>query len=236
MPSLEILITFTLAAFLMNISPGPSNLYVMARSIAQGISGGIAATAGLAVGGLVHVTATVLGLSALFQYSPTLYTAIKLIGAAYLIYLGIQYLLKKSDSQNNSEPDTKLQRKDLNKVFYESVFVEVTNPKTALFFLALLPQFVVPDAAPVSTQLLVLGFIVVVTAIPCDLMVAFFSARMTKYIQENQLAQTIQNKVSGTILAGMGIFIAGEEIVSMSQKQSSLNLDLSSCLLWTKAA
>lgn len=220
MPSIEILITFAIAAFLMNISPGPSNLYVMARSIAQGISGGIAATAGLAVGGLVHVIATVLGLSALFKYSPMLYTAIKLFGAAYLIYLGIQYLLTKPNSQNNNEPDTKLRRKDLSKVFYESVFVEMTNPKTALFFLALLPQFVAPEAGPISTQLLVLGFIVVATAIPCDLLVAFFSTKMTKFINENQLAQTIQNRLSGTILMGMGIFIAGEEIVNVTQKQT----------------
>ncbi len=95
MPSIEVLLGFTAAALVMNISPGPSNLYVMARAIAQGTQGGIVAAIGLAVGSLVHVIATALGLSALFAHSPTLYMVIKLSGAAYLIYLGITYWRSK---------------------------------------------------------------------------------------------------------------------------------------------
>lgn len=218
MPPIEMLIPFVVAAFLMNISPGPSNLYVMARSIAQGISGGIAATVGLAVGGLVHVVATVLGLSTLFKYSPTLYMAMKLLGAAYLVYLGIQYFLTKSVSDTISSSKGHLAPKKRTNIFYESVIVEVSNPKTALFFLAFLPQFVVPEAGTIETQLLILGGIVVVTAIPCDLLVAFFSTRMTRWIKDNPKAQIIQNRVSGTILAAMGLFIAGEEVVNPSEQ------------------
>lgn len=91
MLSIEVLITFTAAALLMNISPGPSNLYIIARSIAQGTQGGVVAALGLAVGSMLHVVATVLGLSAIFSHFPTLYTIVKLAGAAYLIYLGISY-------------------------------------------------------------------------------------------------------------------------------------------------
>ena len=92
MPSIDVLIAFTLASLLLTIAPGPSNLYVMARSISQGARGGLVAAAGLAAGSLVHVVATVLGLSVVFSHAPLLYTLIKLAGAIYLIYLGIKLL------------------------------------------------------------------------------------------------------------------------------------------------
>jgi threonine/homoserine/homoserine lactone efflux protein len=96
MPSAETLIAFTLAAVLMNLSPGPSNLYVMARTISCGIRGGFAAVAGLALGSLVHVVATVLGLSALFVYSPLAYEVVKISAALYLIYLGVRYFISQN--------------------------------------------------------------------------------------------------------------------------------------------
>ena len=111
MPSPEVLIAFTAAALMLNISPGPSNLYVIARSIAQGTKGGIVAAMGLAVGSMVHVVATVVGISAIFRHSPTLYTIVKLIGAVYLIYLGISYW--KSNSASNDMVATKTRQKPL---------------------------------------------------------------------------------------------------------------------------
>lgn len=105
MPAIEVLLAFTLATLIMHISPGPSNLYVMARSISQGVSGGIVAGLGLAVGGLFHVLATVLGLAAIFKHSPTLYTIIKLLGVFYLIYLGIKYF--KASFENDEALEVK---------------------------------------------------------------------------------------------------------------------------------
>ena len=209
MPSTEALIAFTIAALIMNISPGPSNLYVMARSIAQGTKGGIVAAAGLATGSLVHVFATVLGLSAIFKHSPTLYTAVKLAGAAYLIYLGVKYWNSDKSSTNNEITPTI--EKSLLSVFKESIIVEVTNPKTALFFIALLPQFVTPESGPVATQLLVLGVIVTISALPCDILVAVSSSKVANWLAKNERAQHIQEKVSGSILIGMGGFIGSEE-------------------------
>ncbi|MBB6521275.1 LysE family translocator [Pseudoteredinibacter isoporae] len=213
MPSTEILIAFTLAALLMNISPGPSNLYVVARAIAQGTKGGIVAGMGLAVGSMVHVMATVLGLSAVFEHSPTLYTAVKLAGAAYLIYLGISYWQNKTEESPDGdgclvEP---VKRKPLISVFRESIIVEVTNPKTALFFIALLPQFVVPESGPISLQLLILGLIVTLSAIPCDIAVAVLSSKVSNYLLKNERAQRIQERVSGSILFGMGAYIVTDE-------------------------
>ena len=218
MISIEVLLTFTLAAFLMSISPGPSLLYIMARSIAQGTKGGIISTMGLAVGGMVHVLATVLGLSAIFKYSPTLYTIVKLVGAAYLIYLGYCYW-RDSNLINNEEEvvKTKTKIKPLMTIFKESILVEVTNPKTALFFIALLPQFVAPEAGSISLQLFILGLIVIVVAIPCDISVAIFSSKVSSWLTKNKKAQIIQERVSASILFGMGSFIVADEAISTNR-------------------
>jgi threonine/homoserine/homoserine lactone efflux protein len=211
MPSIDTLITFTLAAFIMNISPGPSNLYVLARSISQGIKGGLVATAGLAVGSLVHLLATILGLSAVLRYSPNLYLLIKVLGALYLIYLGVSYW--RSSAKKDDLEVKKSHKKSLFKIFRESVIVEVTNPKTALFFLAFLPQFVSPESGAVTSQLLVLGLIVTISAIPCDVLVTVFSNKMANSIRNNPKAQTIQERVSGSILLGLGSFIVADEVI-----------------------
>lgn len=213
MPSIEVLIAFTAAAFLLNISPGPSNLYVMARAIAQGTRGGVVAAMGLAVGVMVHVVATVLGLSAIFSHSPALYTAVKLAGAAYLIYLGVTHW--KTNGSGKSDKITKFKEKPLLAVFRQSIIVEVTNPKTALFFIALLPQFVVPGSGPVSQQLLIFGIIVTISALPCDIFVAFSSSKVSNWLVRHERAQQIQDRISGSILFSMGAYIVGDEMSSL---------------------
>ena len=215
MPSTEILIAFTTAALIMNISPGPSNLYVMARAIAQGSRGGVVAALGLAVGSLFHVFAAVLGLSAIFSHSPALYTVVKLVGAGYLIYLGISYWRSAAVQVSEGAP-TGLQ-KPLWLVFRESVIVEVTNPKTALFFIALLPQFVVPAAGSVTQQLLIFGFIVTLSALPCDLLVAFSSSKVASWLIKHEKAQMIQDRISGSVLFAMGAYIATNEDVGLNR-------------------
>ena len=212
MPSIEILIAFTTAALLMNISPGPSNLYVMARAIAQGTRGGVVAAMGLAVGSLVHAVATALGLSAIFAHSPTLYLVVKLMGAAYLIYLGISYWKSKGSGGNDAVQRPK--EKPLLSVFKQSIIVEVTNPKTALFFIALLPQFVVPESGPVSQQLLILGIIVTISAIPCDIVVAVSSSKISTWLLRHERAQQIQDRISGSILFAMGAYIVSNEVIN----------------------
>lgn len=214
MPPLNEILLFTAAALLMNLSPGPANFYVMARTIAQGTSAGLAAVAGLAVGGLLHVVAAVLGLSVLFTYSPLAYTALKIIGAGYLVYLGlgyfrIRFLNRKGTKHsepgvNKREEHLKLETK---KIFMQSVIIEASNPKTALFFLALLPQFVAPEAGPAAPQFLVLGLIVTLSAIPCDLFVTFFADKAASLIRENQRFKANLEKVSGTILITLGAYV-----------------------------
>ena len=208
MPSFEVLLGFTVAALVMNLSPGPSNLYVMARAVSQGAHGGLVAAAGLAVGSLVHVFAAVFGLAVVFQYSPLAYTVFKLAGAGYLIYLGVSYWRAGPASLGEAQ---RLPVKSLATVFRESVIVEATNPKTALFFLALLPQFVDPAAGPVAPQFLLLGLIVTVSAIPCDVLVAVAAARVSQWLIRHERAQVIQERVSGSILLGLGGYIVAAE-------------------------
>ena len=205
MPSLETLLIFTLAALAMNISPGPSNLYVMSRSLTQGTSAGLIAAAGLATGSLFHVTVTSLGLAAILQYSPLAFTVMKLAGAGYLIFLGLKMLLTKSAALS---PDALLPKKPLARVFRESCVVEILNPKTALFFLAFLPQFADPNAGPLAPQLLLLGCIVTLTAIPCDAVVAILSGKAAALLRRRPIFQKLQNWISGSVLIGLGATIA----------------------------
>lgn len=200
----ETLITFTLAALVMNLSPGPSFLYVMARSIAQGSRSGLAAVAGLASGSFIHAMAVALGLSAVFEYTPTLYTVLKVGGGFYLVYLGVQYFLTKPTAISAS---SHIQRRSNGRIFRESVLVELTNPKTILFYMAVLPQFVNYEGGQVAMQLAILGLIVTVSAIPCDLLVCFSAGKMANWLNRNGKARERLDKTAGTILVGLGTYV-----------------------------
>jgi len=211
MPSTDTLAIFVLAAVIMNLSPGPSNLYVMARSISQGLSGGAIAAVGLALGSLVHVLAAALGLSAIFLYSPTAYLFLKILGAAYLIYLGYTYLRSRSNEAEKQPENIESRLPDSpssTDILKQSFWVEVLNPKTALFFLAFLPQFVDVNRADTTLQFFVLGMIVTLSAIPCDLVVAYFGGRAGEWMKNNDRVVLWQNKISGMILIGLGGYVA----------------------------
>ena len=197
MPSWETLAIFTAAALVMNLSAGPSNFYVLSRSLAQGTPAGLVATAGLAAGSLVHVTAAALGLSAVFVYSPLAYGVLKLAGAAYLIYLGVVTLLARGPGPGA-----------VGQIFRQSILVEVLNPKTALFFLAFLPQFADVEAGPLAPQILLLGLIVTLSGLPCDAFVAALSGRTGRLLTQSSLARRLLDWISGSILIGLGAFLA----------------------------
>jgi threonine/homoserine/homoserine lactone efflux protein len=205
MPTLETLLIFTVAALLMNISPGPSNFYVMSRSIAQGPRGGAVAALGLALGGLVHVVAAALGLAAVFHYFPAAYGAVKIIGAGYLIYLGLRYL---RGGGGRAAEIQGAQARSYARILTESALVELMNPKTALFFLAFLPQFVDVSRGPPAPQFLLLGCIVTLSAIPCDLLVAWACGSASRVISGNARMARIQECLSGSILVGLGVYVA----------------------------
>jgi len=203
MPSLAHLAIFTLAALAMNAAPGPSNLYVLSRSLAQGTAGGLVSALGLALGSLFHVALAVAGLAALLSYAPTLYDAIRLAGAAYLIYLGIKTLRAPGASM----PTNAGARRSLGRILFDAALVEMLNPKTALFFLAFLPQFVEPAAGPAAPQLLLLGLIVTLTALPCDILVAFAGARLARLFT-TQARRLWPSRLAGSTLIALGVYTA----------------------------
>lgn len=204
MPSQESIILVILAGFALSASPGPSMLYVLSRSLGQDRNAGLASAAGLATGGVVHAVAAALGLSALLTYSPELYRTVTVLGAAYLIYLGIQMYRSRNDEVGETEAVT---RQPLRKVFTQGVLVEVLNPKTALFFVAFLPQFVNQDVSPVMLQVLVLGMLIPLTAIPSDLIVAYTGGTLARRISGSARARCTLNCLGAIFLVGLGLQI-----------------------------
>ena len=147
---------FGLAALALVVIPGPAVLYIVFQSAEQGRRVGLASVAGVHLGTLVHVAAASAGLSALIVASSLAFSVVKYAGAAYLVYLGIRKLLQR-------DPETQVERKrePLRRAFVRGMIVNALNPKTALFFLAFLPQFIAPDRGGVWSQALVLGFVFV---------------------------------------------------------------------------
>jgi threonine/homoserine/homoserine lactone efflux protein len=148
-PTHSSLVLFFSAAAILLAIPGPAIVYIVGRSVGQGRLAGVISALGIGVGTLAHVAAAVLGLSALLMSSAIAFGVVKYLGAAYLIYLGVQRLLSKdSSSLAKAAEQTKLSR-----VFTQGIVVNVLNPKTALFFFAFLPQFVDPSTGSVAGQI-----------------------------------------------------------------------------------
>ncbi|MFT4993735.1 MAG: threonine/homoserine/homoserine lactone efflux protein [Paraglaciecola sp.] len=208
MPSIDTLLTFAFAALLLSAAPGPSNFYIMARSIGQGHQAGIAAAGGMAVGSFIYVLATAMGLAAIFKYSPLAYTFLKVVGAAYLIYLGTQYFLSTGTSTSRQ----KLQPIPLHKIFRQSIVVELTNPKTALFFIAFLPQFVDVQGTNVTMQLVILGTVYAFIAMGSDILVALLSGKLGNWLAHHPAFIRWQDRFSGSLLFTLGTFIVYQEI------------------------
>src|SRR5918912_1274602 len=157
-PRLSLFVSVTLLLVFM---PGPNTLYIIARSVRQGRRAGIVSSLGVQVGSLVHISAATCGLSALLLSSALAFGVVKYAGAAYLIYLGVKTLLTKE----GAGPAREVKGASLSPVFYQGVVVNLLNPKTALFFLAFLPQFVDPSRGAAWTQVLLLGAKFVVLAL-----------------------------------------------------------------------
>lgn len=204
MPTSESIILVTLAGFALSASPGPSMLYVLSRSLGQDRNAGLVSAAGLCTGGVVHAVAAALGLSALLAYSPELYRGVTIAGAAYLIWLGVQMFRSRHDEVGETQA---VSRQPLRKIFAQGVLVEVLNPKTALFFIAFLPQFVNQEVNPVMLQVLVLGMLIPLTAIPSDLIVAYTGGTLARRISGNARARCALNCVGAIFLVGLGLQI-----------------------------
>jgi len=195
-------IAFLIAALVLAVTPGPGIAYVVARTAAGGRAEGLASCVGTALGGLFHVCAAALGLSVLLAQSAMAFTVVKYVGAAYLVYLGVRLLLVKAPVAVGAVVPGGARR-----ALLEGVLVEALNVKTALFFLAFLPQFLVGGNAPVP-QLVVMGTICVLLNTLVDVGTVFGAARLLQAGHSARRRASLLNKVSGVTLVGLGLYVA----------------------------
>jgi len=206
MPSTELCLAFLAATAVFAYMPGPAMLYAAAQTVSGGRGAGLVASRGIHLGGYAHVIAAAAGLAALFHAVPVLYTLVKLAGAAYLVWLGIR-LIRRAGEPSAAMPQ--VEAKPRRSAFLESIAVEVLNPKTALFFLAFLPQFTDPSAVlPIWTQLLLLGTIVNVMFSSADLICVLLAGAAAERLRRSSRAQRIARRAGGAILIGLGANLA----------------------------
>ena len=196
------LAVFVAAALALAVVPGPAVLYIVAQSVPGGRRAGVVSALGISTGGLFHVAAAVIGLSAVLAASAEAFTAVKLLGAAYLVWLGIRTFLSHDERIGGRGVEATLGR-----TYRRGVLVNVLNPKTALFFLAFLPQFADPDGST-RAQLAILGLLFVLIALASDLVWALLAGTAGGMLRRNRTFLRAQRYVSGTIFVGLGALAA----------------------------
>ncbi|MEU4404714.1 LysE family translocator [Streptosporangium sp. NPDC023963] len=204
MPDLPALALFAAATLALLLVPGPAVLYIVTRSVAQGRSAGLVSVLGIHLGSLVHVAAAALGVSALLAASSTGFTIVKYLGAAYLIWLGVRKLMTRSNGEESFEPRTATR----SRMFWEGFVVNVLNPKTAIFFLAFLPQFADPEAGPIAPQIVLLGLIWTVLGIASDGAFALLASAMAGRLRRSARARRRLDVTSGVVYLGLGAVAA----------------------------
>jgi len=199
-PDLAGLGLFVLAALVLLLTPGPAVLYIVARSIDQGRRAGLVSMLGVHAGTLVHIAAAAAGVSALLAASATAFSAVKYLGAAYLVYLGVRRILERAPAAGAGAA----RERRLRRAFLDGVVVNVLNPKTALFFLAFLPQFVDVSRGHVGTQILVLGGIFVALGLITDGGFALTARTAAQWLRGHPKFLASERWISGGMYIGLG--------------------------------
>jgi RhtB (resistance to homoserine/threonine) family protein len=196
---------FLAAGILLNLTPGPDTAYILGRSIAQGREAGIASALGICVGSIFHSCAAALGLSAILATSAVAFAAIKLLGGAYLIFLGIKMLL---DRRRQLSLPSNFRRRTTIAAFRQGVFTNVLNPKVALFFLAFLPQFIDPASNMKVFAFLMLGLTFVTTGTIWCLILAWFASAFSERLRTNETIGQWLNRAAGALFVFLGARLA----------------------------
>jgi threonine/homoserine/homoserine lactone efflux protein len=196
-------LAFLVAAVVLAVTPGPGIAYVVARTVGGGRSEGLSSCFGTGIGGMLHVFAAALGLSLIVAQSATAFNLVKYVGAAYLVYLGLGLLMR-----NGRELEVKtVAFQGARRALFEGVVVEALNVKTALFFLAFLPQFVVP-AQPLVPQLVLFGSICVALNTLVDVVAVFAADRLLQSSTARAARARFLTRVSGVTMIGLGAYLA----------------------------
>ncbi|ASZ12955.1 LysE family translocator [Chitinophaga pendula] len=201
MLALSNIIAFCIASVILIAIPGPSVLYIIARSTEQGRKAGLVSVAGIETGTMVHVCAAAFGLSALLMSSALAFSLLKYAGAIYLIWLGIK---KFSEKQASSQVTLRPQE-SMSRIYWQGAVVNILNPKTALFFFAFLPQFIEPARGHVSLQVFILGSIFASIAWISDTLYALAAGSLSAWLRKNPAYMKIQAYVSGAIYLLLGV-------------------------------
>lgn len=200
------LVFFIVTSLILIITPGPDMLLVMSRSISMGQKAGIATAAGVSVGLLGHTLLATLGLGAILQTSAILFSVLKFIGAAYLIYLGIKaFLAPVPDFET-----TKSVKVSVRELFFQGAFSNLSNPKIAIFYFAFLPQFVSAESTETTSVIFLLGVLFAVLTFFIKAPVAFFSGKLSGWLRKNSVVQVWLNRICGGVLVGLGVRLAFE--------------------------
>lgn len=203
MPDTSTLTAFSVAALILFIVPGPAVLYVVSRSMTGGRKAGLVSVLGLHAGSVVYVIAAMAGLTAILVRSTAAFTAVKWAGALYLIYLGVRTLLADDDADDLRT----VGEGGLRRAFTQGFIVNLLNPKTAIFFVAFVPQFVDP-AEPPATQILVLGILFIILGTLSDSAYALVAGSVGSALQEKSAWRRGRRWVSGTIYLALGVAAA----------------------------
>lgn len=196
---------FLITVLIICITPGIDMMFILNRSISQSRDAGIYSALGVSVGAVVHTVLSGLGLSVILQTSVVLFTIIKIVGAVYLIYLGIQMFISKQSSISIKKTVYQSRRK----LFVQGVITNVTNPKVALFFISFIPQFISVDNQYGPIPFLILGSIFAVMGAITSFIIAIFSSSLTTKLRDNIVAEKIINKISGAVFVILGISLFG---------------------------
>jgi threonine/homoserine/homoserine lactone efflux protein len=199
MPSLQTILLFMGAGLALNLTPGPDMLYVAARGSSEGRAAGVASALGIFVGCLLHIAALALGLSAVLARVPAAFDAIRLLGAAYLIYLGVRSLARPASLAGALSPVAR------SAVFLQGVWTNVLNPKVALFFLALLPQFIEPNRGPAATQVVLLGMLFNTTGFIVNGVVGVLASVATDWLRRQSGPAIALQRLTAILFIGLGI-------------------------------
>ena len=199
------LVLFLTAALLLAIAPGPGMLYVLARSLAGGRREGVLSSLGTFVGGMVHVLAAAAGVSVILARSAMAFATVKYAGAAYLCFLGIRMITDAGRDSESLPANTAVREHN---PFWQGIATEVLNPKTALFFLSFIPQFVHRESGHVFWQFLLLGTISVTLNTSADLVVTMFAGPLGSRIRSSAKFRRTQRTATGAIMIGLGTYLA----------------------------
>jgi threonine/homoserine/homoserine lactone efflux protein len=196
---------FLAAGVLLNLTPGPDTVYILGRSLAHGRRAGVASALGICAGSIFHTCAAAFGLSAFLATSAWAFSAVKLAGAAYLIFLGLHALLQ---GEHDLHVLAKFKRNEPVAAFRQGILTNVLNPKVALFFLAFLPQFIDSAAPSKMAAFLILGFTFVTTGTIWCLVLAWFAAAFSARLRGNAAVATLLNRAVGSLFIFLGLRLA----------------------------